>query len=314
LDYAVFDAVRAGFKRVVFVIREEFAELFKAQVAAKYAGHIAVDYVFQSLGALPEGFAVPAGREKPWGTGHALWCAREALPGPFAVVNADDFYGAQTFRVSVSDGGMSSPSGTNGALVTINLAPVNDAPFAVAQSVTTLEDTAVVINLLGVDADGNIPTVTLVANGTNGFYNVNTSTYSPNANFFGVDTLTFRVSDGVLNSTVESVNIVVNAVNDAPVLGAVAVAGTEDTLVSFNTALFTTQYSDLENNPFTSLTVATLPDRVIEATGVEAAPSLAPNDAYILHQLVGGMDTATSWRLLRNFFGQVAPHVPLNPL
>ena len=97
LDYAVFDAVRAGFKRVVFVIREEFAELFKAQVAAKYAGHIAVDYVFQSLGALPEGFAVPAGREKPWGTGHAVWCAGKVLGGNFAVINADDFYGADSF-------------------------------------------------------------------------------------------------------------------------------------------------------------------------------------------------------------------------
>ena len=98
LDYAVFDAVRAGFKRVVFVIREEFAQLFKDQVAAKYAGHIAVDYVFQALTALPEGFAVPAGREKPWGTGHAVWCARAALGGNFAVINADDFYGAAGYR------------------------------------------------------------------------------------------------------------------------------------------------------------------------------------------------------------------------
>lgn len=97
LDYAVFDAVRAGFKRVVFVIREEFAEIFKTQVAAKYADKIAVDYVYQSLAALPEGFAVPAGREKPWGTGHAVWCAREAVHGNFAVINADDFYGADSF-------------------------------------------------------------------------------------------------------------------------------------------------------------------------------------------------------------------------
>ncbi len=97
LDYAVFDAVRAGFKRVVFVIREEFAELFKTQVAAKYAGLIAVDYVFQSLAALPAGFSVPVGREKPWGTGHAVWCARAALGGNFAVINADDFYGSDSF-------------------------------------------------------------------------------------------------------------------------------------------------------------------------------------------------------------------------
>jgi NDP-sugar pyrophosphorylase family protein len=97
LDYAVFDARRAGFGRVVFVIRQEFESLFREQVGAKYAGRIAVDYVFQALDALPAGHAVPAGREKPWGTGHAVWCARDAVREPFAVINADDFYGADSF-------------------------------------------------------------------------------------------------------------------------------------------------------------------------------------------------------------------------
>jgi NDP-sugar pyrophosphorylase family protein len=97
LDYAVFDACRAGFTRVVFVIRRDFEAVFREQIGARYAGRIAVDYVFQSLDVLPAGFAVPAGREKPWGTGHAVWCAREALPGNFAVINADDFYGADSF-------------------------------------------------------------------------------------------------------------------------------------------------------------------------------------------------------------------------
>lgn len=97
LDYAVFDALRAGFGRVVFIIRRDFEEVFRDQIGAKYAGRIAVDYVFQSLDALPSGFTPPAGREKPWGTGHAVWCAREALHEPFAVINADDFYGADSF-------------------------------------------------------------------------------------------------------------------------------------------------------------------------------------------------------------------------
>ena len=97
LDYAVFDARRAGFGKVVFVIRKDFEELFRAQVGAKYAGQIAVDYVFQSLDQLPGGATVPAGREKPWGTGHAVWCAREAVREPFAVINADDFYGVDSF-------------------------------------------------------------------------------------------------------------------------------------------------------------------------------------------------------------------------
>lgn len=97
LDYAVFDAIRAGFGRVVFIIRRDFDEVFREQIGAKYAGRIAVDYVYQALDALPENHTVPAGREKPWGTGHAVWCAREAIHEPFAVINADDFYGADSF-------------------------------------------------------------------------------------------------------------------------------------------------------------------------------------------------------------------------
>jgi UTP-glucose-1-phosphate uridylyltransferase len=97
LDYAVFDAIRAGFGRVVFVVRKEFEESFRSAVTAKYAGKIAVDLVHQSVDDLPGGFDVPSGREKPWGTGHAVWCARDAISGPFAVINADDFYGARSF-------------------------------------------------------------------------------------------------------------------------------------------------------------------------------------------------------------------------
>jgi UTP-glucose-1-phosphate uridylyltransferase len=97
LDYAIFDAQRAGFERVVFVIRRDFEAVFREKIGAKYAGRIAVDYVFQGLSALPPGFAGASAREKPWGTGHAVWCAREAVTGNFAVINADDFYGADSF-------------------------------------------------------------------------------------------------------------------------------------------------------------------------------------------------------------------------
>jgi NDP-sugar pyrophosphorylase family protein len=98
LDYAVFDAVRSGFGRVVFVIRRDFESAFRTQVAAKYAGRVAVGFVFQALDALPPGFAPPAGREKPWGTGHAVWCARDAIREPFAVIGADDFFGRDAFQ------------------------------------------------------------------------------------------------------------------------------------------------------------------------------------------------------------------------
>jgi NDP-sugar pyrophosphorylase family protein len=97
LDYAVFDALRAGFTRVVFVIRRDFEEVFRERIGSRYAGRAEVDYVFQSLEALPTGFMPPPGREKPWGTGHAVWCAGPALRGNFAVINADDFYGADSF-------------------------------------------------------------------------------------------------------------------------------------------------------------------------------------------------------------------------
>jgi NDP-sugar pyrophosphorylase family protein len=97
LDYSVFDAHRAGFSRVVFVIRRDFDAIFREQVGSKYAGRIAVDYVYQAPNMLPPGFSTPAGREKPWGTGHATWCARDAVNEAFAVINADDFYGADSF-------------------------------------------------------------------------------------------------------------------------------------------------------------------------------------------------------------------------
>ena len=97
LDYAVYDAIRAGFGKVVFLIRVEFEDAFRNAVAAKYAGRIQADFAFQSVADLPRGCDVALGRERPWGTGHAVWCARAALREPFAVINADDFYGASSY-------------------------------------------------------------------------------------------------------------------------------------------------------------------------------------------------------------------------
>lgn len=99
LDYSVFDALRAGFGKVVFIIRHDFEDEFRARVAAKFEHKIAVDYAYQDLGRLPEGFAVPAGREKPWGTSHAILCAKDVVREPFAVINADDFYGRHSYAV-----------------------------------------------------------------------------------------------------------------------------------------------------------------------------------------------------------------------
>ena len=98
MDYSVFDAVRAGFDRVVFVIRRDFEEVFRSTIGSKYTGAIAVDYAFQSTDDLPAGFAVPADRAKPWGTAHAIRAARHAVKAPFAAINADDFYGRDAFQ------------------------------------------------------------------------------------------------------------------------------------------------------------------------------------------------------------------------
>jgi UTP-glucose-1-phosphate uridylyltransferase len=98
LDYSVFDAIRAGFNRVVFVIRRDFDTEFRARIGSRYENHIEVDYVYQGLDTLPAGCSVPATRTKPLGTGHAIWCARNHVKTPFAAINADDFYGADAYR------------------------------------------------------------------------------------------------------------------------------------------------------------------------------------------------------------------------
>ena len=100
MDYSINDAIRAGFGKVVFVIRRSFEQEFKAKINAEHFGNkIAVEYVFQELDNLPQGFTVPEGREKPWGTNHAILMAKDAIHEPFAVINADDFYGADAFKV-----------------------------------------------------------------------------------------------------------------------------------------------------------------------------------------------------------------------
>ena len=93
LDYSVYDAARSGFSRVVFVIRREFEVEFREQVGNRFEDRMDVGYAFQELNDLPAGFVVPEGRAKPWGTGHAVWCARDAVDTPFLAINADDFYG-----------------------------------------------------------------------------------------------------------------------------------------------------------------------------------------------------------------------------
>ncbi|OSZ80349.1 nucleotidyltransferase [Chitinophagaceae bacterium IBVUCB2] len=98
MDYSIFDAMRAGFGKVVFIIREEFAENFKTKFEPKLKGRIETAYVYQDLGSYLDGYSIPEGRTKPWGTAHAVLCAKDVVKEPFAVINADDFYGKNAFE------------------------------------------------------------------------------------------------------------------------------------------------------------------------------------------------------------------------
>ena len=99
MDYSIFDAIRAGFGKLVFVIRKDFEQDFREKVLSKYEGHIPTELVFQAIDNLPAGFTAPAERTKPWGTNHAVLMGKDVIKEPFAVINADDFYGRDAFAV-----------------------------------------------------------------------------------------------------------------------------------------------------------------------------------------------------------------------
>ena len=103
MDYSIYDAMQAGFGKVVFVIRKDFEEDFRNKILSKYEGHIPVEVVFQSTDALPEGFTCPADSTKPWGTNHAVLMGKDVIKEPFAVIKADDFYGRDAFAVMAKE-------------------------------------------------------------------------------------------------------------------------------------------------------------------------------------------------------------------
>lgn len=98
LDFSVFDAVKAGFNKVVFIIRRDIEKDFREMVGNRIEKKVATEYVFQDMDKLPEGFSVPEGRTKPWGTGHAVYCCKDVVTTPFALINADDYYGQSAFK------------------------------------------------------------------------------------------------------------------------------------------------------------------------------------------------------------------------
>ena len=135
LEYSIFDAIKAGFGKVVFVIRHDFENEFKEQVGNKFTDKIDVQYAFQSLEDLPEGFSLPEGRTKPWGTGQAVLACREVVAEPFCVQNADDFYGAEAYQ-TIADGFQSMDNGDScmvGYLLKNTLSPFGSVSRGVCE-------------------------------------------------------------------------------------------------------------------------------------------------------------------------------------
>jgi NDP-sugar pyrophosphorylase family protein len=139
MDYSIYDAVRCGFNRVVFVIRRDFETIFKQTIGMKYKNLVDVDYAYQAVDDLPIGYSVPSDRSKPWGTAHAIYAAREVVKAPFAAINADDFYGQDAFRTLAEFLSREPPaSGLHFAMVGYLLAQTLSENGSVARGVCKL--------------------------------------------------------------------------------------------------------------------------------------------------------------------------------
>ena len=143
MDYSIYDAIRAGFGKIVFIIRKEFAQQFKDIFEPKLNGRVITDYVYQELDEFTEGFTIPADRKKPWGTAHAVLCAKDAVHEPFAVINADDFYGRDAFEKAAN-------------FLTSEVAPKKYSIIGYDLTKTLSENGTVSRGVCEVDKDGNL--------------------------------------------------------------------------------------------------------------------------------------------------------------
>ena len=148
MDYSIYDAVKAGFGKIVFVIRKDFEQDFREKILSKYEGHVPAELVFQSLDSLPEGFSVPEGREKPWGTNHAVLMAKDVINEPFLVINCDDFYNRDAFMV-IGKFLSNLPEGSKNKYAMVGFRVGN----------TLSENGTVARGICSKDADGNLTTV-----------------------------------------------------------------------------------------------------------------------------------------------------------
>jgi NDP-sugar pyrophosphorylase family protein len=146
MDYSIYSAIKAGFGKVVFIIRKDFAENFKANFEPKLAGKIAVDYVYQERDSYVDAAFMPADRTKPWGTGHAMLCAKDAVKEPFAVINADDFYGQDAFD-KAADFLLNKCTQKQNAIIGYKLANTLSEHGTVSRGVCEVDDNNVLTNI-----------------------------------------------------------------------------------------------------------------------------------------------------------------------
>lgn len=177
LEYSIYDAIGAGFGKIIFVIRSDFEEAFKQRIGSKVAERIAVDYIYQDLNQLPEGYSLPSERTKPWGTGHAIWIAKDAIAEPFGVINADDFYGRSAFAILYQFLSQADENdNSNLCLIAYRLANTLSDSGSVTRGICKVDENDSLVNLeehfkientstgpRSCDAEGNIKTLTLDA-------------------------------------------------------------------------------------------------------------------------------------------------------
>ena len=157
IDYSIYDAIRAGFERVIFIIKHEDDAEFRAAIGDRLNGHVQVDYAYQELSDLPDGFTVPDGRVKPWGTTHAVLAARDLLDGPFAVINADDYYGPEAFRL-IYDHLTAHPAGDEYAMVSYLLGKTVSEYGAVTRGICDMTEDGylqAIVERKGIEKDGD---------------------------------------------------------------------------------------------------------------------------------------------------------------
>ena len=164
MDFSIYDARRAGFEEVIFIIKKENEQLFREAIGDRISKTMKVRYVFQDINDLPEGFRVPEERKKPWGTGHAVLSARDVIHGPFTVINADDYYGVEAFRLvydflTGQDESLSLKSAESGNMQSVPNAPEEYVMAGYLLKNTLTEHGSVARGVCTVDAEGNLASI-----------------------------------------------------------------------------------------------------------------------------------------------------------